>query len=362
MLMLAWCPAGSVLAQEPPPAEEPEHAGLVVLVYREGDPLGVRLEAELRSIGMRVVARRHAGALPEGTIAVATLTEGPERRVELRMGNHPSPDSEPDSAVAIDVEDDLAVIHASEQLRAAFAPLASHAAPVAPAIPAPQPPSVTAAQPWLAPDPSPPAQLETQVAVAREPAVHHDAQLPSALRPPPLPALRPFHMGVGLGLGQSIGVEGSTLEALASVFFRPVRWLRVEPFVAIPLLPITFEDRAGSADLFAGSTGARVAFETWRSPAASLLLGASIAGVWLRVEGDAKQGYAGTTEDVFTASATVDLRFRLRLAGPLWLAPRASIGLSLAPVDVVFDQQVVGTWGLPVGSLELPVEIEWELR
>lgn len=356
ILALSLSQAAALQAQESVVPIEELQPGLVVLIYRAGDPFGVRLEAELRSIGMQVVTRRHLGALPEGTMAIATLIDGPPRRVELRIGSHPEPGSEPDAIVAVDADDEIASIRASEQVRAAFAPLALRVP--APAVSAP---SSTALDP---PPPRPPISSIEIAAIPRtSPAI---VRLPSNpptgiqfVAPRPLPPIGSAWFGLGIGLGGSVGGEGAALDTTASVFFRPLPWLRLEPFVQIPLLPITFEDRAGSADIFAGSTGARAALRVWDG-IASLALGASVAGVWLRVEGDANQGYAGSSEDVFTAMAAADVSLRVHLAGPVWLAPRISLGLAL-PVDVVFDGVVVGTWGLPVGSLNLPVEVEWEL-
>lgn len=358
ILALSLSQAAAIRAQDSQPAQGARvetQAGVVVLIYRAGDPFGIRLEAELRSIGMQIVTRRHFGALPAGTLAIATLIDGPPRRLELHMGAHVAPGREPDAVIAVDADDDLASIRASEQVRAAFAPLALHAA-----IASPRAPIAPAVEPATVRQPVQP------VVVASIPPIQPVVRLPSNppaeiqfVPPRPLSPIASSWFGVGLGLGGSVGVEGGALDTTASLFVRPQSWLRIEPFVQLPLLPITFEDRAGSADIYAGAAGARVAFRVWAG-IPSLAIGASVAGVWLRVEGEANQGYAGSSEDVFTAMVSADVSLRVRLAGPVWLAPRMSLGAAL-PVDVVFDGAVVGTWGLPIGSLNLPVEIEWEL-
>lgn len=84
-------------------AEEVPAEPVVVLVYGATDEFGLRLEAELRSIGVKVEPRRHAARTqPPGTIAVVTVSRRGGRRVEIRMGGHPSMQGEADLVVSVD--------------------------------------------------------------------------------------------------------------------------------------------------------------------------------------------------------------------------------------------------------------------
>jgi len=341
-------------------AAEPPRDPTVVLVFREGDVFGARLEAELRSIGIRVVTRRRAEAMtPMETVAIATIRDRPRRRVEIRLGASPSPSADPDMVVDVDERDgDVPSIQAAERIRAAFEPLAIHAD----------------ASPSLDPGHSPLPAPPPSEGAARSPGLHVTdpgmvavpAFPPPLVRPAPrapLPPLRPAEprpwLGVGLGLGALAGAPGAELDATLSVHFMPLRWLRLEPFVLVPLAPLTLEAGQGAADIYAGALGARVGFVVFRADVVSFAVGATIEGFWLRAVGDPAPGYEGSTENGFGAGASADVTARVHLGGPLSFAPRASLGLSVPKADIAFGSETIATWGWPFVDLGVALEIEW---
>jgi hypothetical protein len=74
--------ARSAGAEEPISRAEP----IVVLIYGATDPFGARLEAELRSIGVRVVARRNQGVERAAALAGCDFQRAPENRLEADRG------------------------------------------------------------------------------------------------------------------------------------------------------------------------------------------------------------------------------------------------------------------------------------
>lgn len=340
-------------------AAEPPNAPTVVLVFREGDVFGARLEAELRSIGIRVVTRRRGEAVPlRNTVAVATVRDRPRRRVEIRLGEQPSPSADPDMVVDVDDRDgDVPTIQAAERIRAAFEPLAVHVEPS------------RALDSAHEPMPTPPSEAGPR-AIPRGPDPGIVAR-PAVPPPPPerspaivpLPPLRPVEprpwMGLGLGLGTLAGASGAQLDATMSIHFMPLQWLRLEPFVLVPLAPLTIEADQGAADLYAGALGARVGFVVWRADIASLAIGATVEAFWLRAVGEPAPGYRGSTEDAFSAAASADATARIHLGGPLSFAPRASIGISVPKADIAFGSETVATWGWPFVEADVTLEVEW---
>ncbi|MBK6518063.1 MAG: hypothetical protein IPG04_29060 [Polyangiaceae bacterium] len=340
-------------------AEEVPAEPVVVLVYGATDEFGLRLEAELRSIGVKVEPRRHAARTqPPGTIAVVTVSRRGGRRVEIRMGGHPSMQGEADLVVSVDdVSDPLGSIQAAERVRAAFEPLALRPPSVEPApepvfeIVTPPPALPSSPPPW--PSPPPPASPGIVIELGV------DGRQPRWPAPPPLPTRERWSFGLSAGLGAMFGSQGPSMETTLSFVAAPVRWFRVEPFVTVPLLPSVFEDDAGVAEVYAGALGVRVGFTVLEVSFFSLALGGGVEALWLRAVGEPAAGYVGTTEDAFTGAVFADLSPRFAVLGPLSLVPRATLGVALAPADVVFDGETVGVWGMPFGDLNLAIEATW---
>ncbi len=349
-----------VTTPSPLHAGEPPPDPTVVLVFREGDVFGARLEAELRSIGIKVVIRRRAESkTPVETVAIATIRDRPRRRIEIRMGARPSPNADPDMVVDVDDRDgDVPSIQAAERIRAAFEPLASHTE--SPRSIESQPPPLPSPAPIdsVRPEPRPHVSEPAMVAV---PVVAPPLARPAVRAS--LPPLRPVEprpwLGVGLGLGALAGPPGAELDAILSLHLMPLQWLRFEPFVLVPLAPLTLEADQGSADVYAGAVGARVGFVVLRADVVSLAVGATIEGFWLRAVGDPAPGYEGSTENGFGAGTSADLTARVHLGGPLSFAPRASLGISVPKADIAFGSDTIATWGWPFVDLGISLEVEW---
>lgn len=337
-------------------AEEVPAEPVVVLVYGATDEFGLRLEAELRSIGVKVEPRRHAARTqPPGTIAVVTVSRRGGRRVEIRMGGHPSMQGEADLVVSVDdIGDPLGSIQAAERVRAAFEPLAPRGSGVEPQAEATL--EMVTASPSSSSSlssPLPPAPPAIVLELAMQ-----DRQ-PRWPAPPPLPTRERWSFGLSAGLGAMFGSQGPSMETTLSFVASPVRWFRIEPFVTMPVLPALLEDEAGEAKLYAGALGVRAGFTVLGASFFSLSLGGGVEALWLRAVGEPAAGYVGTTEDAFTGAAFADLSPRFALVGPLCLVPRATLGVALAPAEVVFDGETVGVWGMPFGQLHLGLEATW---
>lgn len=342
-------------AQEAP-RERP--APTVMLVYRARDPFGMRLEGELRSIGVRVVARSHLShAVPAGTIAVATIFGEPRPRIEIRMGRHPR-EGEPDVLVDVgDTDEGLKTTKAAESVRAAIQLFveAETARPTeTPIEPAPSPPS---AEPLPPPAEPLPRSLPPRIEPSRvEPSRPEPSREITPPRPPKPPATAHW-LALTAGVSAIVGSQGTGFDVESSAIVSPLPWLHIEPFVSIPFVPATLEAKGGEADLYAALAGARVGFTIVRESLLTLDVGGGFAGLWLRAVGQPAEGYRGFTVDGFTPAALVDVTPRLDVYGGLRVSPRISLGVALPPPEIVFAGDDAGTWGAPFGEVGLSAEI-----
>ncbi len=331
----------------------------VLLVYRAHDPFGLRLEGELRSIGVKVVARsRHTHAVPAGTIAVATVFGEPRPRIEIRMGSHPAIDGDADVLVEIGEADEaLKTTKAAESVRAAIQLFVE--AETADPSDAPVVGDLPAAKPGPEPPPAVTRPLPPKVAtpVAPEPTVPSPIAPRQQARPgDSIPAPRRL-FALTAGVSAIVGAQGTGFDAVSSAVLSPLSWLHLEPFVAIPFVPANLEAEGGSADLYAGLLGARAGFTVVHESVLTLDIGGGFAGVWLRAVGQPASGYRGATVDGFTAAALVDVTPRIDVYGGLRLVPRISLGVALPPPSIVFAGNDAGTWGGPFGELSLASDI-----
>lgn len=349
--------AGRADAEETPATDE----RVVVLIYGSNDTFGIRLEAELRSIGLKVVRRRHPSRnQPDGTIAVVTISQRGDRRVEIRMGNDPTAQKAADVVVSVDdLGDDLQTIQAAERVRATFEPLAARPVPDAPpvvAIAKPDPPPLS---PVPAPTISqpPPQSLPPQIVI--------NVALPAPVETRPLvvPPLDPreggWAFGFSAGVGSLFGSQGPSMAGTVSFVLSPFVGFRVEPFVMAPLVPLTLESGANRADVYAGAIGLRASYSVLYAGPFELALGGGAEGLWVRAVGTPAQGYVGTTEDAFTGAALFDLLPRFSLHDVVSLVPRGTVGLAFTPVGIAFDGQTMTTWGLPFAEASLAIELMW---
>jgi hypothetical protein len=345
-----------------PSAPKPQ-TPVVVLVYRAHDPFGLRLEGELRSIGVRVVARsRLTHATPAGTIAVATVFGEPRPRIEIRMGSHHAGDVDADVLVEVgDSDEALKTTKAAESVRAAIqlfveAETARPSDVEPPADPIAQPPMPDVETP-VPSKPAPPASTAEPSAIGGRPTAPPFAPLSASMpeKPRADPKRRLFSLSAGVSA--IVGSQGTGFDVVSAAVVSPLSWLRFEPFLAIPFVPANLEAEGGSADLYAGLAGARIGFTIVRESVLTLDVGGGFAGVWLRAVGEPEDGYRGATVEGFTAAALADVTPRIDVYGGLQLVPRISLGVALPPPEIVFAGNDAGTWGAPFGELSLSADI-----
>ena len=330
LVIAALClPAFDAVADEAEP--------VIVLVAGKDSAFASRVSAELESIGFRVVTEVDPNASPpERTVAVARIIDGADRRIEVT----PSADLAGTNDVPIVIEagsaDNVSSVQVSERIRAYFQPLHERVAP--PAIAPPPPP------------PAPPRVDPPPRVVPREP--------PPA---PPAPgdASPSWSAGIGAGLSIPFDTGGVGLGALVSFYALPVRWLRLAPFLAAPLVATRVEGKGGSASLYTGTLGATVDFGLVENHSIGLFAGAGFGGVWLRAVGHPQPGFTGSTADTFFSTALAEVALRVRLNESLWLVPGARLGVGIPPAAIQFNGQTSAHWGLPWGALS--ISLEWDV-
>ncbi|MFO0547444.1 MAG: hypothetical protein U0271_03595 [Polyangiaceae bacterium] len=247
----------------------------------------------------------------------------------------------------------MQLIQAAERVRALFEPLVERAAKQPPPTQQPDTP------PTLVTPPTPPPKTPTLAIVEPQPKLPPP---PRVVRPavlPPRTPSTPVVFGFSAGVALALDTAGAGLEGDAAFFVEPLGWLRFEPFIGVPLVPTRVSTDFGSADLYKGTLGARLGFRVVDTQGFDLLLGGGVAGVFLRAEGHASEGYRASTEDAFTASLLFDANASVQLTGPLWLSARGTLGLALPTPTILFANEPIMDWGLPWGTVEAALEVRF---
>ncbi len=340
---------------------------VVIVVGRPADPYTLRLRAELESIGFEVEVVRERASVSRGSGALAVLTVDALRRVEVRLGSdlRGPPDAmvAPDGTSSAEVE----AVQIAERVRTVLEPVLPAERATSSSAPTPEPVPVVAQPPAQPPkttgvsEPSPPplGVPPSLAFFAPTPLASFDPLQPSPVAPDLAredPTSAAARVGFAAGAGALFAEQGSAIDLSLGGFYEPMAWLRFDVFVAAPLRPFRVVGTEGSASVHAGFVGAGTSLSTSFHPLFAGFLGLRVAGVWLRTEGEARAGYLGVTDDVFTAAGLFDAGVRVRLGESFALAPRATVGVAAPPVDVVFGGRDVSTWGLPLGSVSLNVE------
>jgi len=156
-------------------------------------------------------------------------------------------------------------------------------------------------------------------------------------------------------VGVAPGVEGRFR-------WRPVERLALVAGVSVPALPVELEGHEeGSAQLTPRWFSLGLRLEPQR-PASLTLRRAAEAGLgllWTRTDGSGAPGYRG-----YTASGLNPVPY---LRGDIGLAPTRHLaimlglagGYGLRPQKVIFDEQVVATFGRFIGLAHLGFEVAW---
>jgi hypothetical protein len=329
---------------------------VVVLVTRSDGAFVRRVRAELESMGFSVVTRGHVGDLPEATVAVGRLSEGPPARLAIE----PVGAGEPQSVVFDDdVTTEIGSVRVAERLRAAFQPLA------------PRPPAAPRSDASESPEAAP-ATSETAAAHDDAFVVNQPPERPAPESSPPepragagvrlaAPAAR-WPMGVAVGPALLVEAGGVGFGITASYYLSPVPGLRLAALLSAPIVPTSRSGAEGSADLYPALLGLVAEAVVVDHERFELVLGGGAAGVWLRAVGQPESGYIGRTEDAVTAAWLVDAALRIHIHDGFSLAPRAYLGIALPVVDVEFAGRRAGVWGLPLAITALTGELDFDGR
>ncbi|WP_437604045.1 hypothetical protein WMF28_20920 [Sorangium sp. So ce590] len=245
---------------------------VIVIVTRAGGLFSARVRAELESIGFRVVVR---GAMrrevPDGTIAIARIIDGPPSRIEIKTVTPLS--QAQDAEIVIDgagSDVDVGSVQAAEHVRAHVQPLAARRAepgaapggaprgsPIeVPSSPSPASEPPPAPAPTLAPTPRPTSATGAQAIESAPRRLHHEAGTPPVpRRRTAVTAATDSQLGLTLGLGIPIDAGNGGLDGIGSFWFSLTPRLRIEPIVRVPLAPITLDGPGGTANLYAGMLG-----------------------------------------------------------------------------------------------------------
>ncbi|WP_437651100.1 hypothetical protein [Sorangium sp. So ce362] len=206
---------------------------VIVIVTRTGGLFSARVRAELESIGFRVVVR---GAVrrevPDGTIAIARIIDGPPSRIEIKTVN-PRSQAE-DAEIVIDgagSDVDVGSVQAAERVRAHFQPLAARRAePGAAPGGAPRGSPIEVSP---APGPRPTRTTGAQASERAPRRLRHEAGTPVPRKRTAVTAATGTQLGLSLGLGIPIDVGNGGLDGIGSFWFSLTPRLRIEPIVRV---------------------------------------------------------------------------------------------------------------------------------
>ena len=321
------------------PAKEAPSSTIAVLCA-PGDRFGLRLVAELESLGFRAVildpaaeptsrasletAARSAGAI--AAIHAVSSEHGVEMWIADRVTGKTvlrevaSTDDAPDRDAAL-------ALRAVELLRASLLEVA---------LPAPPPGEVPAT-----------------------PEIREKMQLPAsdALAAQPAPALR-FALAPGVLLSPGhLGPAGSLTLDLAWI---PSDHVGLVGLAAIPLTRPQVAGAAGSADLavLLAAGGARFLFTTRESRwAPSADLGAMVVSLWSK--GTANPGFTAGTSSAVTAALFARLGVAFAPIPSLRLRADVLAGVVPQGVSIQVAGQEIATWGRPLVLPSAGIDFGW---
>ena len=275
-------------------------------------------------------------------------TEAPELRTTLEGTN----------------ADDLALpVRGAENTRTFLRPQPAVAVAPLP-LPTSSPPSAsptTSTSTASAATPSSGELLRAREAHATDAAAAHASDRPVS-----------HHLSLGLDAalllprGAASGGSGAMLRARIPVRTFLATPKRIPTDVAVglrtflPLAEPTVSNDMGRADLAARLFGAE-AHTQIRSPdpdghwVAGLSLGVALA--WLRTTGLPSTPFSGHRDDVVTAMPFASAEIARSLGQHLGLRAGALVGMATPPITVRFAGQPVSTWGRPLTSLSLGLDV-----
>jgi hypothetical protein len=317
-----------------------EAASTIVVLCAPGDRFGLRLVAELESLGFRAVvldpstepasrAALEASAREAGAIAAIRAVPS-ERGVEVWIADRvtgktvlrdlPNDRGTPD-------RDDALALSVVELLRASLLEIA---------LPTPSRGEVPATP-----------EIREKMSV---PA-------PSALEPRSPPRLR---VSLAPGVLLSPGGFGASGSLAVGIDWMPSDHVGVCALAAIPLTSARVEGAQGSADLtiLLGGGGARFTFASrasaW-SPSADL----GVLAVSLRSAGTAKPGFVASSPSAVTGAPFARLGLAFAPIPTLRLRADVLAGLVAQGVAIEFARHEVATWGKPLVLSTLGVDFGW---
>jgi hypothetical protein len=312
----------------------------VLFVSREDTSFSARVRAELESMGFELVEgdQLDEQGRSRAPAAVYVIESPPPRRVELWLENVANGrlelktvlESSADDAVASD--DASATVRVSERVRAFLQPLqlretaAPIATPAAPAAPARATPSST-----------PPPKREPE-------------------RAQPVASPRFFEE-----LAPMIVLQGGGpgLDALIRGGFWPLPRFGLGAKLALPLLPSSIESRGNAATLSTTIVGAELTLLVLHSQALRLGAHAGLALAWLRAVGQPTLGYANTPDSAFAALPSLGSELDV-YGGSRWHACfGAELGIALPRVEIAFAGQRVAPWGRPLALFSAGVGLDF---
>lgn len=347
-LVVSW--ALSSLAREAP----------VVVLVLDATPgaLHRRLEAELRSLGFRVVTDLGTGELSDRAKergADAAVRVATSRRAVEVWVTDPERNRTAARSVVLSgsgVTDAVLAVRVVELLRAAFleihvemptlpaassAPASSSAAPSASssAPPVPASPSASASAP--APPPS----------------------SASPIVPPPgapaVPPARPLRAALGVGGSTSPGGPSADVHLVAAVSYRTARW----ELGALGVSPGALgrvddgEDRASFRAAALALEGARVL----GGPTTEARVGAGAGAVRVVTTGETSASFSASSDGAWLAWVFARVGLAHRLGERVLVDLDLRIGPTLPQAEVRFGSRTVGTWGRPLVVPSVLVEV-----
>jgi hypothetical protein len=314
-------------------AASPDGAPAVVVVGDAGDPLKVRVVAELRAAGLRVVSVE-PGPEPDAggeattwafaagaTSALVLGREAPEATILVMRSGARRPAVS--GVLPASGDPGLAALQITEAVRAAVRTAEEAAEPAEPSVPA----------------------------AARPPEPREAASAPSGRRPT-------AQWGGSLGPAVASGFAGfgPSAAALATVHWEsPARW-GIEALCAAPLSSEQWSGVAGRASLTFGLATLGARWEAQPGAWGSVDAGVSVGPAVAHTTGQAATGYVAVERTTWVVAPTIRVGATVRL-GRSW---RARLDLATAVVfpRVAYTSPTDGpsNWGRPLALAALSLE------
>ena len=304
----------------------------ILLIDAGGDPMSMRMTAELGALGFEVRTMQPSPAtagdseielLSRTSEAVATIgVDRASGEVRVWTVHRASGRIVLRAVVAIEQDPAVVALRAVEALRTSLNDVASPSAADAGQAP---------------------------------PPIARDVDRPASaveLRGPPT-----LDVSLGPALATSGDTSGVSWQALVSLHWLLRPGWGIEAVGLVPMGQATWKENEGSASLKFGLVAAGAHWRPLAMRWCTLDLGAGIGAALVHTEGSPNAGFLGRNHDTLVATPLVHMGYAVSVAWSLWLRADVVGAIAIPRPVFAFADRPSGSWGQPLVLGSLGIEL-----